>query len=495
MPVNHQGEFVDNRPDVKFNAVGGKYDGEAFVEFKYKQPSVSVSTSANFSEHDVFGDVTVRQKLGEKPDEISVEGMCTAEEANFVDQLIYQEIVELVSHRWSGVVHVASTSTDPITDGGGQDLEGDWLYSFTVECVEITEQFNDIADVETRDLLNLGEPSENGSSSHPSVGDTIITAQTYDTQIQVERGQVAFSGGVTRNSSGGDATAYFEYRPEGSGESWQKSSAKQISGTSQFEEVVYNLESDTPFEWRAVAEATLDDGSTARDTGEIAYFTTPSKLTQDVISIDTYDEGFSLSGADVTFSGGLVENKSDNNVDVFFQYRRPYYEDEWKPTNAEIMSSTGSFQKEVNNLEERVDFEWRAMGQVELDDGTKDSDTGHTYSFATQSEDVGDDKVIVATGSAETGDEQATLYGEVTDMVGVYKTEVSFEYRLEGDSTWTTTGYTQELTEPGTFNETVDALEGGTQSHEYRAVVKTVDKVSDYAGNDVDRGSIETAIF
>lgn len=146
--------FEDDRPDVQFKYVGNGRDGDVKVGFKYKQPSISVSTSANYAEHDVFGDVTVRQKLGEKPDEISVEGICTAQEANRVDDLIYEEVVELVSNRWSGVVQVASTSTNPITEGGGKDLDSEWVYSFTVECVEITESMDNI-DLMEEELLEL----------------------------------------------------------------------------------------------------------------------------------------------------------------------------------------------------------------------------------------------------------------------------------------------------------------------------------------------------
>jgi len=152
---NSNSTFQDNRPDVKFKHVGGDQDGQKVAGFKYKKPSISVKTQANFAEHDVFGDVTVRQKLGEKPDEISVEGICTAEEANDVDELVYHEVVELVSNRWSGVVHVASTSTNPISEGGGMDLDSDWIYSFTIECVEITESMNaDEFDIE--DILDMG---------------------------------------------------------------------------------------------------------------------------------------------------------------------------------------------------------------------------------------------------------------------------------------------------------------------------------------------------
>lgn len=145
----------DERPDVLFNHVGGDNHGETFLAFKYKQPNISVKTQGNFATHDVFGDMTVRQKLGEKPDEISLDGQCTVEEANKVDKLVYQEVVELISNRWSGVVHIASTSTDPIADGGGQDLDGEFLYSLNIEAVEITEGQTDKTKTEVTDVLAI----------------------------------------------------------------------------------------------------------------------------------------------------------------------------------------------------------------------------------------------------------------------------------------------------------------------------------------------------
>lgn len=118
--------YDDDRPDV---SVGS-------VEFKYEQPSISVDTSGRFVTHSVVGDTTIRQKIGEEPDEISVEGVCTVDEANSVDKLTHKEKVSVVSNRWNGQAQIASTNTRPITDGGGKDKDGDFLYTFTIELVE-----------------------------------------------------------------------------------------------------------------------------------------------------------------------------------------------------------------------------------------------------------------------------------------------------------------------------------------------------------------------
>lgn len=121
--------YEDERPDT---SVGN-------VAFKYEQPSISVDTSARYASHELIDETTVRQKIGEEADEISVEGVCTESEANDVDALTEEETVEVVSNRWNGQAHVASTSTRPITDGGGKDIDGDFIYRYTIELVEVTD--------------------------------------------------------------------------------------------------------------------------------------------------------------------------------------------------------------------------------------------------------------------------------------------------------------------------------------------------------------------
>lgn len=127
--------FKDKRPDVHINDM----DGNPLVKFKFKQPSISVDTSARYATHDVIGDTTVRQKMGDSPDEISMEGHCTEWEANDVDRLPMSDKVEVISSRWEGICQVASTSTSPITDGGGQDKDEEWVHDFTIELVETME--------------------------------------------------------------------------------------------------------------------------------------------------------------------------------------------------------------------------------------------------------------------------------------------------------------------------------------------------------------------
>lgn len=123
--------FGDDRPFVTLDG------NDTSVELKYKQPNVAVNTSARFVTHDTIGDVTIRQKVGEDPDKVSIDGICTVEEANDIDDLKANEVVEVVSNRWSGRAQVASTRTSPHSEGGSQDKDGEWLHTFTIELSEV----------------------------------------------------------------------------------------------------------------------------------------------------------------------------------------------------------------------------------------------------------------------------------------------------------------------------------------------------------------------
>lgn len=121
--------FEDERPEV---SVGG-------INFKHSQPDVSVSSGARYVEHEVIGDTVVRQKIGESPDEITITGVCTVDEASQIDDLIYEKEVTVISNRWEGIAQVDSTNTDPLSEGGAI-AGGDWTHSYTIDLTGIEEQ-------------------------------------------------------------------------------------------------------------------------------------------------------------------------------------------------------------------------------------------------------------------------------------------------------------------------------------------------------------------
>jgi len=117
------------------------------IDFEpYGNPTISVDTSARFAVHDILGGTTVRQKIGEKPREISISGVCTETVVRKVNQLNKAKLVSLNSDVIGDVVRcqVASTSTDPLDDGGAADMDGgEFLYDFSISLVEVGRPQNE----------------------------------------------------------------------------------------------------------------------------------------------------------------------------------------------------------------------------------------------------------------------------------------------------------------------------------------------------------------
>lgn len=117
-------------------------------DFSYARPSMSVDTSGRFATHEIIGGSTVRQKIGEEPIEVSISGVCVEERAKDLDGLRDAKFGTIKSKRLvndSLDCHFASVSTSPLEDGGavqffdsdGLGEQGDFLYSFQLECVEV----------------------------------------------------------------------------------------------------------------------------------------------------------------------------------------------------------------------------------------------------------------------------------------------------------------------------------------------------------------------
>lgn len=117
-------------------------------------PDISVDSSGRFATHDIIGGITVRQKIGSEPFEITVSGVCDEETAKDIDKLKYARAGIFISERISIRVDFASMSTDPLEQGGAVDMDtGDMLYSYTLNLVGIE---------------NVEEPSEEEETETPA---------------------------------------------------------------------------------------------------------------------------------------------------------------------------------------------------------------------------------------------------------------------------------------------------------------------------------------
>ena len=118
------------------------------IEFEYSNPSVGIDTGGNFVKHDIIGGPTVRQRVGAQPKQISISGVVKQDTAQQLELLQNASSATLISDRFaegSVFVHVVSVTTDPLEDGGAADMtDGEFLYSFSMECVEIYSGGRDV---------------------------------------------------------------------------------------------------------------------------------------------------------------------------------------------------------------------------------------------------------------------------------------------------------------------------------------------------------------
>lgn len=153
----------ENSVDFEINEITGSETGPVPrepIEFEYPNPAISIDTGGNFVSHEIIGGATVRQRIGDQPLEISIDGVVTENTASKLDLLRNATSVTLLSGRFaqdSIRVHVVSISTDPMSSGGAADLKsGQFLYSFSLECVEILE----VGDVPRSRQETVGERRE-----------------------------------------------------------------------------------------------------------------------------------------------------------------------------------------------------------------------------------------------------------------------------------------------------------------------------------------------
>jgi hypothetical protein len=113
------------------------------IEFEYKSPAISVDTSGRFKTHEIIGGTTVRQKIGDDPIEVSVNGVCKESTAKKLDELRNASYGVILTNRLPNDflrVQFASTSTSPMDDAGAvaiSDQQSEFLYNFTLSAVEV----------------------------------------------------------------------------------------------------------------------------------------------------------------------------------------------------------------------------------------------------------------------------------------------------------------------------------------------------------------------
>lgn len=130
--------FSDPRSDgVIIEAFGGT---DVTIDFEYEQPDVTVETGTRYTDHEVIGGITVRQKIGEEPMRVDLNGICTRDEARNIDELRNADYVEFDSYRTGTVMmQVEGTETSPYAEGGAVAVNNgssDMVYEFAIQLTE-----------------------------------------------------------------------------------------------------------------------------------------------------------------------------------------------------------------------------------------------------------------------------------------------------------------------------------------------------------------------
>jgi len=127
---------------------GDKIDFEDEEKIGINNPMIAIDSSSRFATHEIIGGGVVRQKIGQDPLEVTINGVCFGDTAKKIDALRYATFGRIYSDRFpNGVpgenssfldVHFASSSTEPMAEGDAVNLETQKrLYAYSLNCVEV----------------------------------------------------------------------------------------------------------------------------------------------------------------------------------------------------------------------------------------------------------------------------------------------------------------------------------------------------------------------
>lgn len=129
----------DERDPVVISVEQPEERSEELELGKYKQPDISLDSGTKFSTHDVIGGPTVRQKTGEEPREMTINGVCVEDTASKIHDLSRNNLFSVTSSTKSfDFAQLTSASTEPFDQGGAMDLDGAQLYTYTLNFVEVS---------------------------------------------------------------------------------------------------------------------------------------------------------------------------------------------------------------------------------------------------------------------------------------------------------------------------------------------------------------------
>lgn len=320
------------------------------------------------------------------------------------------------------------------------------------------------------------------TDSSKSLSFSLVGSPDVDTNpaSNVGSGSATLKGTLNdlSDSDTGECQVWFQY---GTSTAYGKTTSKKWKdSTGSFSAGISNLEPDTTYHYRAVAE-----NSQKKSYGDDRQFTTgatdPSVSTREASSV----------GYQSATLNGYLGSPGASSCEVWFVYdttSHTSWQDYEHSTSKETETGTATFSRAITGLDINTTYHYRAVAENSAD----------KY-------DVGDDKTLtthvvtptvatVAVDQTNVTSTSATLTGQLTDLGGANSCTVWLEYG-------TTTAYgsatvNTSLDAPGTFNVTVTGLQPGT-AYRFRAASQNSQGTS--YGTDlsfvtaVEKASVETS--
>ncbi|MFC7196586.1 fibronectin type III domain-containing protein [Halosimplex aquaticum] len=257
---------------------------------------------------------------------------------------------------------------------------------------------------------------------------------------------------VTDLGGADSAEVTFELRRAGASE-WRAVAARNVTAPADLRAAAGALQANATYEYRAVLSASDGD----RATGGVATLTTDTEFAVVTESVRASND------TAATVTGAIADLGGADAATATVEYRRADATG-WTVAERTKLADAGAVTATITGLDPGTEYEVRIAG--EASDG--DADAGETLTVRT------DSPPAVATADAvDVTDSSATLTGDLTDLGGAERAQVTFEYRAEGADEWRTTGPTA-VNATGSFGAVVSGL-GESTTYEYRAVVETSD--------------------
>ena len=201
-------------------------------------------------------------------------------------------------------------------------------------------------------------------------GLTVETREATD----IDQSSATLNGEVTEFGVDDDLDVGFDYRAVGDDE-WRYEAAT-FDSTGAFDTTVDELDSDTGYEFRAIAE-----GEAESDTGDVERFTTDDGADEtESVVVETLDAS-EIGETSATLGGEMIELEGTDSVDVFFQYGE-HGDGFTEETEPQTLEEVGAFDAAVDSLEPDTKYEFRAVAETASDD-----DEGDIEAFTTDDEE------------------------------------------------------------------------------------------------------------